>query len=83
MHQTIIKKQLMLCCPNLSIYLTNLRTVEQIESKNISVLSAISKIVIGQMLSRKAASTIYQRTESLSVKKDKRDVFRLRISSEV
>ena len=74
MHQTNIKEQLMLCCPNLSIYLANLPTAEQIEPKNISVLSAISKIIIGQMLSRKAASSIFQRAENLSVKKDKSEI---------
>mgnify|MGYP000320632535 CR=1 FL=1 len=61
----------MICYPNLSIYLANLSTVEQIEPNNSSVLSAISKIIIGQMLSRKSASTIFQRAESLSVKKIK------------
>jgi len=79
MPQSTIKKHLIRSYPNLSIYLANSPPIKQIESKNINVLSAISKIIIGQMLSRKAASTIFQRAESLSAKHGKSEIAMLSI----
>jgi DNA-3-methyladenine glycosylase II len=74
MNQTNIKEHLIRSYPNLSVYLSNSSNIKLLESKNISVLGAVSKIIIGQMLSRKATSTIIHRAESLADKERKCEI---------
>ncbi len=68
MYVNKVKEQLTISCPCLADYLTDITSIEPIDPKNTSVIEAISRIVIGQMLSRKAASTIILRAESLAAK---------------
>jgi len=74
MRATGIKEKVTITCPALAEYLGNMPTIQPLYQKDISVLGAISKIVIGQMLSRKAASTITHRVESLAAKEDKCEI---------
>ena len=74
MRATGIKEKVTITCPALAEYLGNMPTIQPLYPKDISVLGAISKIVIGQMLSRKAASTIIHRAESLAAKEDKYEI---------
>jgi len=74
MRATGIKEKVTITCPALAEYLGNMPTIQPLYQKDISVLGAISKIVIGQMLSRKAASTITHRVESLASKEDKCEI---------
>lgn len=74
MRATIIKKQIIRSIPNLSAYLVKLQIIEPLHQKDISVLGSISRIVIGQMLSRKASSTIIHRAESLAAKEGKCEI---------
>ena len=74
MRATGIKEKVNITCPALAEYLGNIPTIQPLHKKDISVLGAISKIIIGQMLSRKAASTIIHRAESLAAKEDKYEI---------
>jgi DNA-3-methyladenine glycosylase II len=74
MRATGIKEKITIACPALTRYLGNMTTSQPLHPKDIHVLDAISRIVIGQMLSRKAASTIIHRAESLAAKKDKCEI---------
>ena len=74
MRATGIKEKITIACPALAGYLSNLTTIQPLHPKDINVIGAISKIVIGQMLSRKAASTIIHRAESLAAKEDKCEI---------
>jgi DNA-3-methyladenine glycosylase II len=74
MQPIIIKNHLIALYPLLTDYLSDLHVIQGLETKDISVLDAISKIVIGQMLSRKAASTIVHRAESLAAKEGKCEI---------
>lgn len=47
--------------PQISGYLEALETLPSLEPRSIPVAEALTKIVVGQMLSRKAAESIYQR----------------------
>jgi len=69
-----IKDQITLTNPGLSGYLANLPAIRPLHPKDISVLDALSRIIIGQMLSRKAASTIIHRAETLAAKEDKGEI---------
>ena len=69
-----IKNKIILTYPGLSKYLSGLPTIEMPLPKKTSVIGSVSKIVIGQMLSRKAASCINQRAESLAVTKGKSEI---------
>lgn len=55
-------------------YLANLLAIQSLHAKDINVLGAISKITIGQMLSRKAANTIIHRAETLAAKEGKYEI---------
>lgn len=70
----MIKEYIIRTQPTLNYYLSSLPVVDKIKPNEISVLSAISKIVIGQMLSRKAASKIINRAEVLSAKENKCEI---------
>src|SRR5450759_16218 len=61
MQHVIIKNRLIDSHPLLIDYFARLPEIQRLEPKDITVLDAVSKIVIGQMLSRKAASTIIHR----------------------
>ena len=74
MRTIAIKDQITLTYPGLSGYLANLSAIQPLHPKDISVLDALSRIIIGQMLSRKAASTIIHRAESLAAKEDKCEI---------
>jgi len=74
MRTIAIKDQITLTYPGLSGYLANLSAIQPLHPKDISVLDALSRIIIGQMLSRKAASTIIYRAESLAAKEDKGEI---------
>jgi DNA-3-methyladenine glycosylase II len=74
MRTIAIKDQITLTYPGLSGYLANLPAIQPLHPKDISVLGAISKITIGQMLSRKAASTIIHRVETLAAKEGKYEI---------
>lgn len=52
-------------CPELKKYFTQV-SINKILSKNISVVEAISRIVIGQMLSRKVSNVIINRAENIA-----------------
>ena len=55
--------------PELKKFIARVDTVERLTTCDISVLDAVSHIVIGQMLSRKAAKTIIDKTVKLSIEK--------------
>jgi DNA-3-methyladenine glycosylase II len=55
--------------PELNKFIARVDPVEPLTTLNISVLDAVSHIVIGQMLSRKAAQTIINKTVKLSIEK--------------
>jgi DNA-3-methyladenine glycosylase II len=74
MQSAIIKHRLIASHPFLSNYLSCLPKIQPLEPQDITVLDAISKIVIGQMLSRKASSTIIHRAESLTAKEGKSEI---------
>lgn len=74
MRATGIKEKITIACPALAGYLSNMTTIQPLRQNDITVLDAISRIVIGQMLSRKAASTIIHRAESLAAKEDKCEI---------
>lgn len=74
MQSSDIKEQISSNYPDLSTYIVELPVIQKIVPKDISVISAASKTVIGQMLSRKAASTIFQRAESLAVANEKSEI---------
>jgi DNA-3-methyladenine glycosylase II len=74
MRATGIKEKITIACPALAGYLSNIATIQHLHQKDITILDAISKIVIGQMLSRKAASTIIHRAESLTAKEGKHEI---------
>jgi len=74
MQHVIIKNRLIDSHPLLIDYFARLPEIQRLEPKDITVLDAVSKIVIGQMLSRKAASTIIHRAESLAAKEDKCEI---------
>ena len=74
MRATGIKEKITIACPPLAGYLSNMAPIQHLHPKDMCVLSAVSKIVIGQMLSRKAASTIIDRMESLAAKEDKLEI---------
>jgi len=74
MQATDIKNQITLTYPDLSVYLAHLPAIESPSPKNITILGSVSKVVIGQMLSRKAARSIHQKTESLAVEQGKSEI---------
>jgi DNA-3-methyladenine glycosylase II len=74
MRATGIKEKITIACPPLAGYLSNMTPIQLLHPKDITVLDAVSKIVIGQMLSRKAARTIIHRSESLAAKDDKCEI---------
>ena len=74
MRTIAIKDQITLTYPGLSGYLANLPAIQPLHPKDISVLGAISKIVVGQMLSRKAASTIIHKAETLAAQEGKNEI---------
>jgi len=71
---TDIKNKIDYTYPGLSIYLSCLPTIEMPLPKKTSVIGSVSKIVIGQMLSRKSASRINQKAESLASKVGKSEI---------
>jgi DNA-3-methyladenine glycosylase II len=74
MRTIAIKDQITLTYPGLSGYLANLPAIQPLHPKDISVLDALSRIIIGQMLSRKAASTIIHKTETLAAQEGKNEI---------
>lgn len=74
MQALFIKDKLIASHPELADYFSCIPEIEKIKPKDTSVLNAVSKIIVGQMLSRKAASTILLRAEILAVKKDKCEI---------
>lgn len=69
MNADDIREIIKLSHPNLSKLLSKVEPIEPLKPRPISVLDAISRIVIGQMLSRKAAQVIINNTIALSTKK--------------
>jgi DNA-3-methyladenine glycosylase II len=63
-----IKKKLIIACPGLARYLGNDVLIGRIQPRAVSVIGAVSKVVVGQMLSRQAADTIYHRALDLAAK---------------
>jgi DNA-3-methyladenine glycosylase II len=74
MQSIIIKNRLISSHPLLTDYFSLLPEIQLLKPKDITVLDAVSRIVIGQMLSRKAASTIIRRAESLAAKENKCEI---------
>ncbi|MGZ8220891.1 MAG: hypothetical protein ACXWT0_04495 [Methylobacter sp.] len=71
---SVIKDQIITSVPNIRDYLLVLPSVDRLKPIRTSVLDSVSRIVIGQMLSRKAASTIIHRAEQLATKEDKCEI---------
>lgn len=68
-----IKEQLTAYYPSLTEYLSQIE-LDKLKPKSINTLNAISGIIIGQMLSRKAAICINQRAKNLASKKEKSEI---------
>ena len=69
-----IKEKISSSNPDLEYYLFQLPEIDKLQPKNISVLHAVSRIVIGQMLSKQAAKTITTRAEELACKQGKNGI---------
>ncbi len=65
-----IKKYIAERIPGLCDLLVQVDLVEPLVPKPVTVLTAISQIVIGQMLSRKAAKTIISKATNLAINND-------------
>jgi DNA-3-methyladenine glycosylase II len=74
MPATKIKETIRIANPGLSDYLDQVTTIEALRPKATTVVSAVTKIVVGQMLSRKAANSILERAESLTFIEGKREI---------
>jgi DNA-3-methyladenine glycosylase II len=72
-----IKKRLIIACPGLDDYLPDGILIERIRPKETTVIAAVSKVVIGQMLSRQAAATIYHRAFDLAAERQKAEIAQL------
>ena len=69
-----IKEKIFSSNPALADYLFQLPEIDKLQPKNISVLDAVSRIVIGQMLSKQVAKILISRTENLAIKQEKRGI---------
>ncbi|MEA4886179.1 MAG: hypothetical protein VB063_05785 [Bacteroides graminisolvens] len=65
-HPTDIWNKIVLCYPSCKELFLNSPVIKKITPSGLAVPAAITKIVIGQMLSRAAASTIFQRAANLA-----------------
>lgn len=68
-----IKEHLINSYPDLSALFENAETIECLHPSKLSIPSAITEIIIGQMLSAKAADTIYGRVKDLAEQKNIED----------
>jgi DNA-3-methyladenine glycosylase II len=74
MNSLEIKETILSSNPDLAYYLFQLPAIDKLQPKEISVLDAISRIVIGQMLSKNVAITIISRAEKLSCRLEKKGI---------
>jgi len=63
-----IRKKLVATYPEIEELLTSCSSIDKLKPREVNVLEAVVKIVIGQMLSRHAAETIFQRVKCLMIK---------------
>jgi DNA-3-methyladenine glycosylase II len=74
MQSIRIKEQIRLAAPGLSSYLGQIPDLNVLERRDVTVVDAVSSIVVGQMLSRHAANTILQRTRRLASTQGKGEI---------
>lgn len=74
MQSIRIKEQIRQAAPGLSSYLGQIPDLNVLERRDVTVVDAVSSIVVGQMLSRHAANTILQRARRLASTQGKGEI---------